>query len=175
MNQRVRIDERVHDVSVRPGERDGSLQIDVAGRAHQIDVLNSAHGRHAVVIDGEVGTLCTARSPEGVWVWWKGRSWLVTDAEREGRRAAAKPGAKGPAGVTPPTPAVVVALLVAVGDRVEAHQKLVVITAMKMETSLVAAFAGTVKAINTKVGAKVKPGDVLVEIAPFEDRTEAKE
>ena len=61
-------------------------------------------------------------------------------------------------------PAVVQDVLVAVGDEVEKGQKLVVVSAMKMESTLVAPYAGTVAAVNTEVGAKANPGDVLVEI-----------
>jgi biotin carboxyl carrier protein len=60
----------------------------------------------------------------------------------------------------------VVALLVVVGEEVRKGQALVVISAMKMESRLVAPHAGRVRAIRASVGASVKPGDVLVEIEP---------
>ncbi|MBW1811820.1 MAG: biotin/lipoyl-binding protein, partial [Deltaproteobacteria bacterium] len=47
-----------------------------------------------------------------------------------------------PREVTPPMPAVVVRVLVAVGDEVKQGQALVVVSAMKMETTLVAKFSG---------------------------------
>jgi biotin carboxyl carrier protein len=40
----------------------------------------------------------------------------------------------------------------------------VVVTAMKMETTLAAPKDGLVKRINTSVQSKVMPGDILVEI-----------
>jgi Pyruvate carboxylase len=39
-----------------------------------------------------------------------------------------------------------------------------VLSAMKMETTLVSPFDGIVKAVNTSSGDKVLPGDILVEI-----------
>lgn len=66
--------------------------------------------------------------------------------------------------VTPPMPGQVVQVLVAEGDVVEEGQPVVVITAMKMETTLRAPHAGRVTAINTAEGAQVMPGDILVDI-----------
>jgi biotin carboxyl carrier protein len=63
-------------------------------------------------------------------------------------------------------PSVVVAVLVEVGRRVARGDPLVVVSAMKTETQLAAPIAGRVKAVNAAVGAKVRPGDVLVEVEP---------
>jgi biotin carboxyl carrier protein len=43
-------------------------------------------------------------------------------------------------------------------------EALVVVSAMKMEMTLVAPYSGTVRAVNTQVGAQVSPGEILVEI-----------
>jgi biotin carboxyl carrier protein len=59
---------------------------------------------------------------------------------------------------------VVVKVLVAVGDAVTRGQPLVVVSAMKMETTLVAPKDGTVSEIKAKEGDKVNPSDVLVHI-----------
>ena len=69
-----------------------------------------------------------------------------------------------PGEVTPPMPAVVVRLLVQEGEAVVKGQGLVVVSAMKMETTLKAPVDGVVKKINTGLQAKVMPGDRLVEI-----------
>jgi len=69
-----------------------------------------------------------------------------------------------PGDITPPMPSVVARILVAEGDRVERGQGLVVVSAMKMETTLVAPYNGWVRKINTRAEAKVAPGDTLVEI-----------
>ena len=65
-------------------------------------------------------------------------------------------------------PGQVIKIEVAVGDRVEKDQAVVVISAMKMETTLTAPFAGTITAVNTEVGAQVMPGDLLVDIEAAE-------
>jgi acetyl-CoA carboxylase biotin carboxylase subunit len=89
-------------------------------------------------------------------------------------RPAAAPGAapppRGPApppgAITPPMPAAVVAVLVEVGQAVEKGQPAVVVSAMKMEIQLPAPCAGRVRAVAVAAGARVRPGDVLVEIEP---------
>jgi biotin carboxyl carrier protein len=63
-------------------------------------------------------------------------------------------------------PGKVVKVLVATGDAVTAGQPLVVVEAMKMETTLAAEIDGTVKAVNASTGDTVDAGAVLVEIAP---------
>jgi len=62
-----------------------------------------------------------------------------------------------------PLAAVVVAIAAAAGQKVEKGDLLMVIEAMKMETSIVAEAAGTVKAVPVAVGHAVKPGQALVE------------
>ena len=164
MDLKLKIDDRVHAVSVPPPEADGTRRIVVDGRSVAVTPRAVQPGTFAVVIDGRPVVLHAARAPEGTWIGTAGRARLVRDAEREGARAARRSGGGG--AVTPTYPSVVVAISVSVGDVVRKAQSLVVISAMKMESQLVAPHAGTVRAIRTTVGASVKPGDVLVEVEP---------
>jgi pyruvate carboxylase len=61
-------------------------------------------------------------------------------------------------------PSVVVRILVEEGDWVVQSQGLIVVSAMKMETTLKAPIEGKVLKIHTALQAKVMPGDRLVEI-----------
>ncbi len=113
----------------------------------------------------KVSELLVARSAEGLWVWCDGRARLVRDS-------GTAPLSSGPHGapgdVTPPMPAVVQEICVALGDHVEQGARLVVLSAMKMETTLVAPRPGRVVAVNVEAGDRVAPGDMLVEIQPQE-------
>jgi biotin carboxyl carrier protein len=85
-------------------------------------------------------------------------------------RARTRTGTGGPVlppEVTPPTPAVVVAVHVKAGDRVKRGQPVVVVSAMKLQTALVSPRDGVVTAVRVKEGDQVRPGQVLVSI---EDR-----
>ena len=66
-------------------------------------------------------------------------------------------------------PSVVVRIMVEEGDLVKKGQGLIVVTAMKMETTLVAPSDGRVIKINTSIDAKVAPGDILVEVEEEEN------
>ena len=67
--------------------------------------------------------------------------------------------------LTAPMSGTIVAVPVNVGDRVERGAPLVVLEAMKMETTLTAEIAGMVQAVHAEAGGMVDGGAVLVEIA----------
>ena len=73
--------------------------------------------------------------------------------------------------VAAPAPAIVVSVAVQPGDPVEAGQPLVVLEAMKMETSVVAPFGGHVREVRVVPNVQVGPGDPLVVIDPEPRRT----
>lgn len=73
----------------------------------------------------------------------------------------AAPGAKV---VEAPLPGTITKVLVKVGQAVKAGECVCMMEAMKMENSITAEFAGTVKAVNIEQGAQVQSGQVLVEL-----------
>ncbi len=83
-----------------------------------------------------------------------------------GRPDATSPTAAGTdqGAVLAPMPGTVLALDVAVGDRVEAGQRLGVLEAMKMEHTLLAPYAGTVTKVGATAGAQVALHHLLVEV-----------
>ncbi len=69
------------------------------------------------------------------------------------------------AGIVAPMPGAVIAINVAVGDRVKAGDVLVVVEAMKMEHSIRTAKSGVVKSIKCAVGDRIEEGVELVDVA----------
>lgn len=67
--------------------------------------------------------------------------------------------------VTPPMPGNIVRILIAEGDAVEEGQELLVLSAMKMETTLYSPQAGTIESILVAEGEQVMPGQQLVAFA----------
>jgi biotin carboxyl carrier protein len=61
-------------------------------------------------------------------------------------------------------PGTVLAVTVAIGDEVAAHDPLVVLEAMKMEMPVLAPFTATVTAVHVEPGDQVASGAVLVEL-----------
>ena len=52
------------------------------------------------------------------------------------------------------------------GRAVKRGEPLLVLSAMKTETQLVSPVAGRVRSVNARVGARVRPGQVLVQVEP---------
>ena len=74
--------------------------------------------------------------------------------------------AEGCEGISSSVTASVFQIPVAVGDKVEEGQKVVVLDAMKMEIAITAHTAGTIQEIHTKLGSLVMSGQLLVSIRP---------
>jgi acetyl/propionyl-CoA carboxylase alpha subunit/acetyl-CoA carboxylase carboxyltransferase component len=70
-------------------------------------------------------------------------------------------------------PAFVVAVLVAPGDTVQVGDPLVVAESMKMETTITAPYAGTVRAVPVGVNTQVEAGAPLVQLQPSEQSDQA--
>jgi biotin carboxyl carrier protein len=123
--------------------------VTIGGAQHRVvAVRGTSRGRYALWIDG-----------------WRFDVEALDERTRTIRDlSAARATASGPAPVTAPMPGLIVRIHVAVGDKVDAGQGVVVMEAMKMENELRAGAAGTVKAIHAVPGKAVEKGTVLVEL-----------
>jgi excisionase family DNA binding protein len=83
----------------------------------------------------------------------------------EAVRHASAHASDGSAALTAPMPGRVIAVRAAVGDRVAAHQPVVVIEAMKMEHAVVTPVDGTLATLLVVEGQQVQRGDLLAEVA----------
>jgi biotin carboxyl carrier protein len=168
---RLRLGERVIEVTA---QQDGALlRASIDGRPLEAERLSPAMPPYAVagaivhevafVADGRTHRAFVAKTRERTVVTLNG----VTYGFAAGDEAAAHGGAAGGTGrIVAPMPGKVIAVLVAVGDRVEHGQGVLIIEAMKMETTLPADVDGEVTRIVAAVGDSVDGGVVLVEIAP---------
>ena len=142
-----------------------------------------------VMIDGEGAVATVSYGSDGMHVAIEGAA-PATDAQvfaasdeayvlRHGRQtrvrikdfaaATAQAGA-GDGVIKAPMHGRVLAVDVAVGDRVAAGQRLAVIEAMKMEHTLRAPFAGTVTEVPVGAGQQVVEGEEIMVIEPSEQR-----
>jgi len=78
-------------------------------------------------------------------------------------------GGEGSSSLVAPMPGRVISVRAREGDRVEAHQPIVVIEAMKMEHAVLAPTAGEVTRITVSEGQQVQRGDELGEVTPYDD------
>lgn len=173
MKYRLVIDNEPLAVDIFPVEGKDAAEIFMEGRTHQVAYRTVSNGCLHLKVDGKAVETFLARTPKGKHVFIKGRTYWVEDqdtgpAARRNHRATDDI----PGDVTPPMPSVVVRILVQEGEHVSRGQGLVVVSAMKMETTLAAPYDGFVERINTAVEAKVAPGDILVEIEQEASRHE---
>jgi 3-methylcrotonyl-CoA carboxylase alpha subunit len=98
-----------------------------------------------------------------VWIHAGGRTFVADVASATSVRRARDSGAEH--ALTAPMPAAVRAVLVDVGQQVEAGDLLIMLEAMKMELPVRAPRAGTVSAIHCRPGDLVQPGPALAELS----------
>lgn len=148
-------------------------RVTVDGRAVQarLDEARDPYVRRLSVGDASFEYITIAGENRGTWRLLGSGERLdavVTDQRRKAIAAAlgrgARPAAAG--AVRAPMPGLVVRVLVAEGDRIEAGAGLVVVEAMKMQNQLKSPAAGVVRKIHVQPGAAVEKGAVLVELAP---------
>ena len=102
--------------------------------------------------------------PKGFFQTGNGQTWWVEPYRYAGgTHASAYDG-----DILSPMPGRIIAVDVAVGDRVTKGQKLVTLEAMKMEHSLTAPFDGVVAELNAETGAQVQVEALLVRIEVVE-------
>jgi 3-methylcrotonyl-CoA carboxylase alpha subunit len=122
------------------------------------------HHVHWVVDGVGVNAFVTGEKGEKT-ILIRGVPYVVCDADRIARtRKGVRDLTRLPQVITPPMPSVVIRIMVAEGDSVQKGDNVIVLTAMKMETTLTAPFPGRVTGINVSVGEKVMPGKILVDI-----------
>jgi biotin carboxyl carrier protein len=165
MKYRLTIAEETADVDASRSDRGQAIQASIGGTEYLVRYQRISPGHFRLVMNGRATQVFVARAGEGKHIFVNGRTFFVQDADRVPVHRARRGGPEeGPGEVTPPMPSVVVRILVKEGEPVKRGQGLVVVSAMKMETTLRAPSDGFVRKINTVLNAKVSPGDILVEI-----------
>jgi biotin carboxyl carrier protein len=165
MKYRLTIAEETADVVASRSEGAQAIQASTRGTEYLVRYQRISPGHFRLIMNGRATQVFVVREREGKHIFVDGRTFFVQDADRVPLHRGGRGGPEeGPGEVTPPMPSVVVRILVKEGEQVKRGQGLVVVSAMKMETTLRAPSDGFVRKINTVLNAKVSPGDILVEI-----------
>ena len=144
--------------------RDGNtIRVRIGDQKITAEFTPNTDGGGILAIDGRSYPIFSARRKDSIVVSVGPASFEFKPAEAASRRRARGLAA---AEITAPMPGKVLKVLVRDGDLVEAGQPLVVIEAMKMETTLAAESAAIVKHVRAEEGQTVDHGAVLIELSP---------
>lgn len=161
-----------HEVEVKRQKGKGEFVVTIDGYPHKVKTRMLPDGRLEFELGGEVHRCVVTQDGDNRFVHMDGHSYKLKKTEA----IAGVTDADGLASdrVAAPTPGVVVQVLVKVGDKVKTNQKLLVLEAMKMQTTLVSPYAGTVEAIHYQEGDQVDEDAELVVIAKDEESGEGE-
>ena len=159
-------DREEHAVEVRRGTGRGQAwRLAAGGETSAVEVLYLEDGRIRAAVDGRVLEGGFASEGRNIWVSLEPSVWCLERPDApDVDEALAGAETRDGASLTAPMPGTVVKVLVNEGDEVEEGQTLLVLEAMKMEQSVAAPHAGTVKALPYAEGARVLGGAVLAEL-----------
>lgn len=116
-------------------------------------------------IDGKNVEGTVAYSRGTLWVHMDGETFTYEPERKGGRRGGrGSGGAINPGEIAAPMPGKIIKILVQKGDKVSAHQVLLVMEAMKMEYTLKAQADGVVSEISCEPGQQVALGQVLAKL-----------
>ena len=128
-------------------------------KAGDIEVTALGNGRYQVT--GRANhRLAFAIHGSKTWVFLEGRSYAISEHAPGPSRARAD----ALEGLTAPMPATVLAIHVALGDRVQRNDVLLILEAMKMELPIRSPRDGVVTRIACAVEELVQPGEALIEL-----------
>ena len=175
MEYRLKIDDTIIPVKVEGTDTD-TMTLSFDGKAKNVEYSRISDHQIHLIIDGVGIQAFIAGESDEKTVILRGVPYEVSDADLSEQ---VRKGKRGPAAipqeVTPPMPSIVVRILVAEGDRVKTGDAVIVVTAMKMESTLTAPYDGIVTKIHVVEGDKVMPGEILADIEKDEERQTEEE
>lgn len=164
MEYNLKLGERTIPVNISDtgGE---TLNVELLDKTFETSFLQASSHHYFLEINGKGVNAYVTREQDGKHIYIDGCYYWVQDADELENRALLDTGFEAEASeLSPPMPSEVVRVVVSEGDKVSKGQEVVVVSAMKMESTLYAPFDGVVKKVNIKEGDKVAPGQILVDI-----------
>ena len=138
------------------------FDVDIDGNAVELAMVRRAGDRARLVCDGVMESAVFHREGTRLLLHYRGRPFAIDDQARSAGVRLGEGGGDGKLRAS--MNGRVVAVLVAVGDRVQAGQPMVTLEAMKMEHIHAAPAAGRVGALHVAVGEQVAAHRVVAEI-----------
>lgn len=159
-NHTIRINDNDTDYQFTVSPLDHGWQIEFNGNRHLLDGKWLDKNRLQIELDGERITVPVVFIQQTIAFIFLGQERKFNLYQVDTKEASAL----AENGLSAPMPGSIVALQVAVGDKVQSGDVLVIIEAMKMEHSIVAASEATVSEIFFDVGDQVEEGNKLLSL-----------
>jgi 3-methylcrotonyl-CoA carboxylase alpha subunit len=134
---------------------------------HQINIEAHRISQNELflIIDGKHYNVFTHGNDREKDIQINGRIYHIEDLDLLEQQAVKRSATDtAPSDVTPPMPSIVKRILVKTGDHVKKSQSVIIVSAMKMETTLCASYDGMVKKIHVAEGDKVAAKQILMDI-----------
>jgi biotin carboxyl carrier protein len=143
----------------------GSFMATIGDKTMQVKAARISDFQMLLNIDGKNKIVFLNNTPLGCTVLINGLSYEIEDADlKTQKNVRSKSNAETSSCIVPPMPSIVMRILVSEGDKVKKFQPLIIVAAMKMETTLTAPYDGIVAKINVAEGDKVTAKQVLMDI-----------
>jgi len=145
------------------GDRESGYRFEFDGRQHQVRIRQTSDDGCTLFMDGASRRVVIHADGDRLEIVHDHRRWKVT---RHRRFESVTSASQGSGRIVAPMPGKVIQVLVAEGDEVTEGQTLALMEAMKMELSIKAEVAGSVKAIGAAEGDLVEADVMVLEIEP---------
>jgi acetyl-CoA/propionyl-CoA carboxylase, biotin carboxylase, biotin carboxyl carrier protein len=158
-----------HGVRVRGRAQDAEVSVD----GGEPEPATASRDGSSLIVShaGRLARFYCARDGDTCWLGRDGHAWVFDTAEPQTRQEAQSASAAGT--VRSPMPGIVMAVKVAIGDRVLPGQPLVAVEAMKMEHTVVAPVGGVLAELPAPAGTQVAVDQVVALISV--ERSPARE
>ena len=158
--------DQTHTIGVQELEADHLYRIVIDGTERIVDGRQLSAHMYSLLLEDRSFTIDVTEKDDQYTVSCEGKTFRLTllDERRALRPGEGGGGGAGDTALRSLMPGKVVAVLVAVGDRVTKDQGVLIIEAMKMENEVQASTAGTVKSILVTPGQTVEAGELLLEL-----------
>lgn len=164
----IRLDNRHSEVEL-VGREKNRVRISVDGEIHEVDIIMVEDGVYSILLDGKSYTveLLEGDSSKKYSVNTGGRSFDLEIVDAETRYLMSRKGSdldEAENTIASPMPGKVVKIPVKAGEKVDAGQTVIIVSAMKMESEYKAGKEGTIKEVLVKEGDTIEGNQPLITI-----------
>ncbi len=164
----IKFKNQVYDIDI---ENNGSGYIlNVNGEKKNINGRKLDDNTFAIYLDNRYVNTYTAEDQDNIYVWIDGKQFTFDKVKEEEKSYGDDGGSSSDREVVlPPMPGSIVKVLVEKGAKVSDGDALIIVEAMKMETTLYSSISGIVKEINVEAGMQVGANDELIIVEKEEE------